>query len=73
MELAQRWSEPKGELWLTTYRHVPWNGPWYGRVGFLRVAESKWGPELRALVESERGALPYPDERIAMVYRHPRV
>ena len=72
MTLAQRWSAPKGELWLTTYGYVPWNAPWYERLGFTRVAESMWGPELRAIVESERGALPRPDERIAMVYRHPR-
>ena len=72
LELARRWSAPQGELWLTTYRHVPWNRPWYERVGFVRAAESAWGPELRALVESERGALPCPDERVAMVYRHPR-
>ena len=72
MAFAQRWSATQGELWLTTYRHVPWNGPWYERLGFARVAEAVWRPELRAIVESERGALPCPDERIAMVYRHPR-
>lgn len=73
MAFAQRWSAPKGELWLTTYGHVPWNGPWYERMGFVRVAESAWGPELRAIVGSERGALPCPGERVVMVYRHPRV
>jgi GNAT superfamily N-acetyltransferase len=72
MKLAQRWSAPQGELWLTTYRHVPWNRPSYERVGFVQVGEPDWGPELRAIVESERGALPCPDQRIAMVYRHPR-
>jgi GNAT superfamily N-acetyltransferase len=72
MAFAQRWSASRGALWLTTYRHVPWNGPWYEKVGFVRVAESKWGPELRALVESERGALPCPGERVAMAYRHSR-
>ena len=71
MTLARRWSAPKGELWLTTYGHVPWNRPWYERLGFVRVRESKWGPELLAIVDSERGALPCPDQRIAMVYRHP--
>ena len=73
MALAQRWSAPKGQLWLTTYGHVPWNRPWYERLGFARVAQAMWGPELRAIVESERGALPCPDGRIAMVYRHPRL
>ena len=73
MAFAQHWSAPKGELWLTTYGHVPWNSPWYGRVGFVRVPESEWGPELRAIVQNERRALPCPGERIVMVYRHPRV
>src|SRR3954471_12472211 len=72
MAFAQSWSAPARELWLTTYRHVPWNRPWYERLGFAPVSESKCGPELRAIVESERGALPCPDQRIAMVYRHPR-
>ncbi len=72
LAFAQRWSAPRGELWLTTYRHVPWNGPWYEKIGFVRVAEPEWRAELRAVLESERGALPCPDQRIAMVYRHPR-
>lgn len=27
------------ELTLTTYADVPWNGPWYRRLGFAEVAE----------------------------------
>lgn len=37
---------------LTTFRDVPWNGPWYERHGFAVMDEP--GPELRAIVEHER-------------------
>jgi GNAT superfamily N-acetyltransferase len=40
-----------GPLTLTTYRDVPWNGPYYERLGF-RVHDDP-GPELRALVAEE--------------------
>ncbi|MCA9576645.1 MAG: GNAT family N-acetyltransferase [Sandaracinaceae bacterium] len=54
-------------LWLTTYAHLPWNGPYYGTLGFVRVEETACGPELRALLEEQRAALPAPDQRVAMV------
>jgi GNAT superfamily N-acetyltransferase len=39
---------------LTTFRDVPWNGPWYTRLGFTEVTEP--GPGLAALVAGERAA-----------------
>ena len=39
-------------LTLTTFRDVPWNGPYYERLGFRPVADL--GPELAAQVEEER-------------------
>lgn len=56
-------------IWLTTYEHVPWNRPWYERHGFAPVPDSGCGPELRAILEVQRAALPRPDMRIAMA-RH---
>jgi GNAT superfamily N-acetyltransferase len=38
---------------LTTFRDVPWNGPWYRKLGFREIHEL--GPGLAALVEAERG------------------
>lgn len=63
---AVAWSgeEP---LWLTTYAHVSWNGPFYERRGFTRVPAEAHGPELRAVLDEQRAALPAPEQRIAMV------
>ncbi len=40
-------------LTLTTFADVPWNAPWYRRLGFRDVADP--GPQLRALVAHEAG------------------
>jgi GNAT superfamily N-acetyltransferase len=40
-----------GPLTLTTYRDVPWNGPYYERLGFRPLEDP--GPELRALLAEE--------------------
>jgi GNAT superfamily N-acetyltransferase len=53
-------------LWLTTYAHLPWNGPWYARCGFRVVPESECGPQIRHHLAQQRAALPAPDQRIAM-------
>lgn len=70
VERAQRWSVRAGELWLTTYDHLPYNGPFYERMGFARSPEPACGPELRAILDEERLALPAPEHRIAMCHRH---
>jgi GNAT superfamily N-acetyltransferase len=63
---AFSWCAPRS-LWLTTYSHLPWNRRYYERHGFVRVPEAECGPELRAILEEQRAALPDPGERIAMV------
>jgi len=70
LDRARRWSTGSGQLWLTTYASVPWNGPWYERMGFTRADPATCGPELLARFEHERDALPAADQRVAMVYRH---
>jgi GNAT superfamily N-acetyltransferase len=42
---------------LTTDAHVPWNRPWYEKVGFRVLAPDEVGPQLAAKVahEAERG------------------
>lgn len=68
LEQAFVWSGSRA-LWLTTYAHLAWNRPYYERYGFTQVPEGDCGPELRAILEEQRGALPHPDQRIAMVRR----
>jgi GNAT superfamily N-acetyltransferase len=70
LERALRWSTREGELWLTTYDHLAWNGPWYERLGFSPVPESEHGPELRRTLAAERAVLPAPGHRVALRYRH---
>jgi GNAT superfamily N-acetyltransferase len=41
-------------LTLTTYRDVPWNAPYYERLGFRIVPESEWTPALRQIRDEER-------------------
>lgn len=57
------------ELWLTTYDHVAFNRPWYQRLGFEVVPEAEAGPEMRAIAEKEREALPAPEQRVLMRWR----
>jgi GNAT superfamily N-acetyltransferase len=64
------YSATYGELWLTTYVHLAWNQPYYQRFGFVAVDEQDCGDELQAALRSERQALPSPNNRTAMVFRH---
>jgi GNAT superfamily N-acetyltransferase len=72
VERAKRWSVRAGELWLSTYGHLPWNRPFYERAGFEVVDEAACGPRMRAILADERRVIPAPEHRVAMRYRHPR-
>lgn len=39
---------------LTTFVAVPWNAPYYRRLGFDEVPEDEMGPGLRAILDAER-------------------
>ncbi len=39
---------------LTTFEHVPWNAPFYSRMGFQKVLEKDGTSELLELLETER-------------------
>lgn len=43
-------------LTLTTFRNVPWNEPYYRRLGFRLVPEGGLNPRLRAILEKEEQA-----------------
>lgn len=43
-------------LTLTTFRDVPWNGPFYARLGFAPIAESALSERLRRVLAHEVAA-----------------
>jgi len=53
-------------LTLTTFRDVPWNAPYYRRLGFVPVDPGDHGPELAALVAREAASIPGDAPRVAM-------
>lgn len=44
-----------GKLTLTTFTDVPWNAPYYARLGFAEVTENGWPTGIAEIVERERG------------------
>ncbi len=69
VEEIARWGVAQGltEASLTTFRDVPWNGPYYERLGFRVLSPERLGPQLARLRENERahGLDRWP--RVAMV------
>ncbi|MEU6132694.1 GNAT family N-acetyltransferase [Saccharopolyspora sp. NPDC047091] len=43
---------------LTTFREVPWNAPYYARLGFRVVPEGALSPGLAARLDAERSVFP---------------
>jgi len=58
--------EGRPALTLTTFRDVPWNAPYYARLGFAVVEPAEQGPQLAALVAHEATAIPGDAPRVAM-------
>ena len=42
-----------GQVTLTTFRKVPWNIPFYRRLGFEVLPADRWSIEIRAIVQHE--------------------
>jgi GNAT superfamily N-acetyltransferase len=59
-------AEGRPALTLTTFRDVPWNAPYYERLGFVAADPADQGPELTALVERESATIPCDAPRVAM-------
>jgi GNAT superfamily N-acetyltransferase len=56
IERAASWARSRGlgALTLTTYLEVPWNGPYYERLGFSYLATEEETPGLRAVRKREQ-------------------
>ena len=50
------WTQAQGfsRVLLTTFEHVPWNAPFYSKLGFRILAEDELSRELRERLEDER-------------------
>lgn len=49
------WAREHGypSVTLTTFRHIPWNAPFYNRLGFRHLAENELSDELREELDWE--------------------
>lgn len=69
IETVGEWAAERGlsGLTLTTFAEVPWNAPYYERLGFRVLADDEQGPALREIRRAEiaRGLDRWP--RVAMV------
>ncbi|MGC1309876.1 MAG: GNAT family N-acetyltransferase [Phormidesmis sp.] len=54
------------QVTLTTFRKVPWNIPFYQRLGFEVLPEEKWSPEIKAIVNHEARYGFAPEKRVVM-------
>lgn len=53
-------------LSLTTFRHVPWNAPYYARLGFHEMQDEDIGPSLRFVIARQKAAGLDVANRVAM-------
>jgi GNAT superfamily N-acetyltransferase len=51
---------------LTTFRHLPWNAPWYERQGFRKLKDNQISMRLRAILDQEQAKGLDPARRVAM-------
>ncbi|OYD81969.1 GNAT family N-acetyltransferase [Azospirillum brasilense] len=58
IEAAQQYATDHGinSLSLTTFRNVPWNEPYYQRLGFVTLDREHLGSRLMAILDAERQA-----------------
>jgi GNAT superfamily N-acetyltransferase len=59
-------AEGRPALTLTTFRDVPWNAPYYERLGFESIDPAAHCPQLAALVAHEAAHIPGDAPRVAM-------
>lgn len=66
LDHVERWAATRDleGLTLTTFRDIPWNGPYYRRLGFAEVTDPS--PGLRAMVAAEAARGLDPATRVCM-------
>src|SRR5688572_9242809 len=65
---ACQWAATNGYSWvtLTTFREVPWNMPFYARLGFEEIPPEDLTPALLSVVNDETRRGLDPNRRVAM-------
>jgi GNAT superfamily N-acetyltransferase len=68
LEHTCTWAREHGHeaVTLTTFRDVPWNGPYYAQHGFVVMTDAEVGPELQALRAHGAELGLDPDQRVCM-------
>lgn len=68
LNCAAQWARSEGasSIWLTTYDHIPFNGPYYERHGYVVVPVEGCGPGIRHHLDEQRRYVPAPTHRVAM-------
>jgi GNAT superfamily N-acetyltransferase len=70
LSAVTNWAEYRGfpGVTLITFRHLPWNAPFYERNGFVLLNAEDCGGELRELIREEGEAGIEPRNRVVMKY-----
>jgi len=68
VETVIDWATAQGRAGLTlvTFRHLPWNAPFYASLGFRTLGEEDLGPGVRERLQEEQAAGIDPGNRVAM-------
>lgn len=68
IEYVDRWAAGQGisALTLSTFRNVPWNGPYYARLGFSELVGDELTPGLAEIQAAETALGLDPAERVFM-------
>ncbi|GAA2812207.1 GNAT family N-acetyltransferase [Saccharopolyspora taberi] len=68
LDHVESWATGQGltALTLTTFRDVPWNAPYYRRLGFRDLAADEITPGLAKAVEAEAAHGLDPEQRVCM-------
>ena len=69
LQAIEAWAAGAGyaAITLTTYRDVPWNAPFYCKLGFREIAHDLLDARLRSVLEHEEALGLEPPKRIAMI------
>ncbi|MCC6919295.1 MAG: GNAT family N-acetyltransferase [Alphaproteobacteria bacterium] len=73
MLAAEDWARGRRleALSLSTFIDVPWNGPWYGRLGYEPYPAGAWGPGHRAIWQGQVESALDTTKRWMMIKRLP--